>query len=36
MDGDREKSIASGCTDYISKPFNLKEFMEIIAKYLGK
>ncbi len=36
MDGDREKSIASGCTDYISKPFNLKEFIEIIAKYLDK
>ena len=36
MDGDREKSIASGCTDYISKPFNLKEFIEIIAKYLNK
>ena len=36
MDGDREKSIESGCTDYIAKPFNIKEFIELIAQYLDK
>ena len=34
MDGDREKSLAYGCTDYISKPFNIKDFIGLIAKYL--
>ncbi len=34
MDGDREKSIESGCTDYIAKPFNIKEFIELIAQYI--
>ena len=34
MDGDRENSIAAGCDDYISKPINLKEFVELVAKYL--
>jgi signal transduction histidine kinase len=34
MDGDRENSLAAGCDDYISKPINLKEFIELIAKYM--
>jgi signal transduction histidine kinase len=34
MDGDRENSIEAGCDDYISKPINLKLFIELIAKYL--
>ena len=34
MDGDMEVSIAAGCNDYISKPINLKQFIELIAKYL--
>lgn len=34
MDGDREKSLATGCTDYISKPFNIKEFIALISSYL--
>jgi signal transduction histidine kinase/ActR/RegA family two-component response regulator len=36
MDGDREKSMEAGCTDYIAKPFNIKEFVELIAQYLNK
>ncbi len=35
MDGDRENSLAAGCDDYISKPINLKEFIELIAKYMN-
>lgn len=34
MDGDRENSLEAGCDDYISKPINLKLFIELIAKYL--
>jgi signal transduction histidine kinase/ActR/RegA family two-component response regulator len=34
MDGDREKSIEAGCTDYIAKPFNIKDFIELIAQYI--
>lgn len=34
MDGDKENSLAAGCDDYISKPINLKLFIELIAKYL--
>jgi two-component system, cell cycle response regulator DivK len=36
MDGDKEKSLAAGCDDYISKPFNLKNFFMVIAKFLEK
>jgi PAS domain S-box-containing protein len=36
MADDRDKVINSGCTDYISKPFNKKTLLEIIAKYLKK
>lgn len=28
---DREKSIAAGCNDYISKPINKRELLEIIS-----
>ena len=34
MDGDREKSLAAGCTDYISKPFNIKEFVALLSSYI--
>jgi len=35
MDGDREKSMDAGCTDYISKPFNIREFIDVVAKYMN-
>ncbi len=35
MDGDRERSLHAGCDDYISKPINITEFIELIEKYLG-
>ncbi|MGD9109976.1 MAG: response regulator [Phycisphaerales bacterium] len=34
MKGDKEKCLASGCNDYLSKPINRKELVEIIGKYL--
>lgn len=36
MDGDRERSLQAGCDDYIAKPINLKEFIELIAKFIEK
>ena len=34
MVGDREEFLAGGCTDYISKPFKLKDLLAMIQKYL--
>ena len=33
LKGDREKLIDAGCNDYISKPFNKKDFMQIVKKF---
>ena len=35
MKGDREKALAAGCDDYISKPIVLKLLHDVIAKFLG-
>ncbi len=34
MQGDREQSITSGCSDYLAKPISLSELKELINKYL--
>jgi CheY-like chemotaxis protein len=34
MTGDREKSLAAGCTGYIEKPINPDTFISEIEKYL--
>jgi PAS domain S-box-containing protein len=34
--GDREKSIESGCNDYIAKPVDENELKAVIIKYFGK
>nr|NQU89562.1 PAS domain S-box protein [Bacteroidota bacterium] len=34
LKGDREKAIAAGCNDYISKPINKIDLLEILAVYL--
>jgi CheY-like chemotaxis protein len=34
--GDREKSIAAGCNDYISKPISHAQLLSLIQKYFRK
>lgn len=35
MVGDRERALAAGCNDYISKPINLQLLADKLTKYLG-
>jgi CheY-like chemotaxis protein len=34
MPGDRERCLAAGATDYMSKPVNLKKLSEMVEEYL--
>ena len=34
MPGDRERALQAGCTDYIAKPINPRELLQIVAQYL--
>lgn len=36
MDGDRDKCLAYGCNDYISKPFIVKDFIDLIGIYINR
>ena len=36
MRGDREKILDSGCDDYISKPFSIREFLALVESYIGE
>lgn len=35
MNGDREKTEAAGCDDYISKPFHHQEFLRVVDHWLN-
>ncbi|MBX3063016.1 MAG: response regulator [Anaerolineae bacterium] len=35
MRGDREKILAAGCDDYLPKPLNLTQLLEMVQKYIG-
>lgn len=36
LDGDREKAIEAGCTDYIIKPVNKDKLVNLVKFYLAK
>lgn len=35
MTGDKEKAIAAGCTDYITKPIDEDELIRVLQRHLG-
>lgn len=35
LSGDKEKAIDSGCNDYIAKPVNKNELLDLVQKYFG-
>ncbi len=35
MPGDREQTLAAGCTDYVAKPISPRELLQLVEYYLG-
>jgi CheY-like chemotaxis protein len=36
MKGDRERILAAGCDGYVTKPFEIAEFLKTVAEFVGK
>lgn len=36
MSGDRGKILAAGCDDYVPKPFNMREFLALVERYVNQ
>ena len=36
MGGDRGMILESGCDDYVAKPLNVLEFLNLVARYTGR
>jgi CheY-like chemotaxis protein len=36
MRGDRERFLAAGCDDYVSKPIDARSFLEVVARALAR
>jgi CheY-like chemotaxis protein len=36
MQGDREKSLASGANDYVTKPVDADELLDTMQRWLGE
>ena len=36
MQGDEEKAISAGCTGYIAKPIDTRNFLDILSQYLAQ
>ena len=34
MPGDRERSLCAGCTDYVAKPIDTRDLLQLVAQYL--
>ena len=36
MKGDRERALAAGCVDYLTKPLDKTSFLELVSSYVGR
>ncbi len=36
MSGDEAKILASGCDDYVAKPFNVVDFLKLVERYVAR
>ena len=36
MEGDKEKALTAGCVDYITKPIDVKKFLETVISFLKR
>ncbi len=36
MKGDRERALAAGCVDYLTKPLDKTSFLQLVSSYVGR